>query len=629
MADTNALDEHRLLLRALQEAADHLTMGVLVLSLTEPERVLYVNDGAAAIAGRPRAELEGASPFILFAPELVEKERERIAARGRGAAPPTVFETVISRPDGTRVPVEAAVSRVVTATDTLTVTFVRDISARLEAVETLRRSEERFRRVVENAPDGVAILQRGRIVFLNELAAELFGLPNPQAGLGTLGTDHLVPEDAALAADRLGRIVETGASFDPMEYRPRTNPERILEIKSILIDREGEPAVLSFARDVSARKRIEQELVRADRLASIGMMSAAVAHEINNPLAYVRLCLQFLERELPGLLQGDKREWAVEQLRNANHGIDRVATIVRDLRSFARADSDEVGRVDVVTCIEQAIKLVDNEVRHRAQLVRDFHDVPALHANASRLEQVFVNVLVNAAQAIPAGDVQGHEIRIAVRSPDDNTVAVSISDSGPGIPPELRGRVFEPFFSTKAVGVGTGLGLAVCRSIVEQLGGRIELDQAARGAVVTITLPVHHGEPSRAPEPPVVEPAAPRRLRVLVVDDEPLVRRALANVLGSHHEVSLAEHGRQALELIAANPVDVVVCDMMMPVMNGKELYEHLLAHEPALARRFVFITGGSFGPNTTFLEQVQAQILYKPFDLVKVLEVVAAAAER
>jgi PAS domain S-box-containing protein len=627
--DLTGLDEHRLLLRALQEAADHLTLGLVVLRVTEPERVLYVNEGAATIFGRPRAELEGASPFILFAPELVDKERERIAARGRGAAPPIVFETVINRPDGTRVPLELAVSRVVTPGDTLTVSFIRDISARLEAVATLRRSEERFRSVVEGAPDGVVILQRGRIAFLNELAATLFGLPNREAGLGTLVTEHLVPEDAAVAADRIGRMIASGASFDPMEYRPRANPERIVEIKSILIEREGEPAVLAFARDVSARKRIEQELVRADRLASIGMMSAAVAHEINNPLAYAQLCLQFLERELPGLL-GDKREWAIEQLRNASHGIDRVATIVRDLRSFARPDSGEVGRVDVIACIEQAIKLVDNEVRHRAQLVREFHDVPAVHANGSRLEQVFVNVLVNAAHAIPAGDVSNHEIRVTVRS-RDNTIAVAVRDSGPGVPPELRDRVFEPFFSTKAVGVGTGLGLAVCRSIVEQLGGRIELDSAGErgGAVVTITLPVHRGEPVSAPAPTVVEPAAPRRLRVLVVDDEPLVRRALANILGRHHEVSLAEHGRQALEQIAADRIDVVVCDMMMPVMNGKELYEHLLAHEPALARRFVFITGGSFGAAATFLEETRVEILYKPFDLAKVLALVAAAAER
>jgi PAS domain S-box-containing protein len=626
--ELSGLDEHRMILRALQEAADHLEIGLAVLQMSPPERVLYINEGAAKIFGRSVAELEGGSPFAVIAPEMLEKERARLDARGFGDAPPTVFESLAQRPDGKRVPIEVAVTRLVTASATLNVTFVRDISARLEAVETLRRSEERFRRVVESAPDGVVILQRGRIVFMNELAAQLLGAGTPQQGLGTMITDHLMPEDAAIAAERIGRMMQTGESFEPLEYRPKTNPERIVEIKSILVDHEGEPAVLAFARDVSARKRIEQELVRADRLSSIGMMSAAVAHEINNPLAYVQLCLQYLERELPGVVSAGDRERMLEQVRNASHGIDRVATIVRDLRSFARSDDGEVGSVELVPCIEQAIKLVDSEVRQRARLVRDYphSSVPPVRANASRLEQVFVNVLINAAQAIGAGDAANHEIRVSVR-PHGTTVAVTVTDTGPGIAPELRERIFEPFFSTKAIGVGTGLGLAVCRSIVEQFGGRIEVGGAEpRGAVITITLPAQR--PVQV-EPTIPETATSRRRRILIVDDEPLVRRALATVLGAHHEVFLAEHGKQALEQLAANPVDVIVCDVMMPVMNGKELYEHLRTNQPALAKRFVFITGGSLGSVTGFLEQTEAMILYKPFELAKVLELVAVAAER
>lgn len=612
-----------MILRALQEAADHLEIGMAVLRVSPPEGVIYVNQGAAKIFGRTVAELEAGSPFAVIAPEQIMKERARLAERGLGDAPPIVFESLAQRPDGTRVPIEVAISRLVTSLGTLNVTFVRDITARLEVLETLRRSEERFRRVVESAPDGVAIVQRGRIVFLNELAAQLLGVGTPQQGLGTILTDHLLPEDATVAGERMGRMLQGGGAFDPMEYRAKTHPERIVEIKSILIDHEGAPAVLAFARDVSARKRIEQELVRADRLSSIGMMSAAVAHEINNPLAYVQLCLQFLERELPAVLAADQCDRMLEQVRNASHGIGRVATIVRDLRSFAR-DTGKTGSVEVIPCIEQAIKLVDSEVRRRARLVRDFQAVPPVRANASRLEQVFVNLLINAAQAIGAGDVANNEIRITVR-PGASTVIITVSDTGPGIAPELRERIFEPFFSTKAVGVGTGLGLAVCRSIVEQLGGRIEVGGAApRGAIITVTLPA---ERDAFVPPETTEPG--RRRKVLIVDDEPLVRRALATVLGAHHDVVVAENGKHALEQLAAHPVDVIVCDVMMPVMNGKELYEHLHAHQPELARRFVFITGGSLGSVTGFLEQTDALILYKPFELAKVLELVAVAAER
>lgn len=624
--DLTGLD--RLLLDALQAAADHVSIGMVVAQIGDAPRVVYVNEGAAALFGRPRAELAGMPALDLIAPELVERERARMKARGSGEAPPLTFDTVITRPDGTRVPVELALARVVSPGATLVVAFARDISSRMDTVETLRRSEERFRRVVEGAPDGVVILQRGRIVFLNELAATLFGLPDRKAAIGTAVVDYLIPEDAAVAAERIGRMQATGESFAPREYRPKADPDQIVEIKSIVIEHEGEPAVLAFARDVSTRKRIEQELVRADRLASIGMMSAAVAHEINNPLTYVQLCLQYLDRELPRLLEGPHRERALEQVRNASHGIERVATIVRDLRAFARADGGELGSVDPIACIEQALKLVDNEIRHRARVIRDFQPVPAVQANASRLEQVFVNVVINAAQAMAAGDTQTHELRIATRA-RDGAVEIAISDTGPGIAPELRERVFEPFFTTKAVGVGTGLGLAVCRSIVEQVGGRIELGEAAHGALVLITLPARRGEVVRASSPPGIAEPEPRRLCVLVVDDEPLVRRALANVLGAHHDVVVAEHGREALAKLADRTADVILCDVMMPVMNGKELYEHLQIHDPALARRFVFITGGSFGPASGFLEQVQAPILYKPFELAKVLEVVDAVAER
>ena len=618
------LDDHRML-RALQEAADHLSIGIAVIQISDPEHVVYVNEGAARMVGRSRAELEGASPFVVIAPELMQRERDRLTEHGRGEAPPIMFETVAVRPDGTRIPIEVAMTRVVTPTASLNVTFLRDISVRMGVIESLRQSEERFRKVVEGAPDGVVILQRGRITFMNALAAELLGVGVPDAGIGTLIVEHLVPEDAALAGERIGRMMATGVSFEPMEYRTQADPDRYIEIKSILIDHGGQPAVLAFARDVTARKRIQQELVRADRLASIGMMSAAVAHEINNPLAYVQLCLQFLERELPGLVRSEDRERVLEHVRNASHGIDRVATIVRDLRSFARSDDAE-GDVDVIACIEQAIKLVESELRQRAQLVRDFEPVPAVRANASRLEQVFVNMLFNAAQAIADGDPREHEIRVTVRT-GNNAVTISIADTGPGIAPELHERIFEPFFSTKAVGVGTGLGLAVCRSIVEQFGGRIEVDaSAARGAALTVTLPAR----PEVTAPPAPVEAAPRRLRILVVDDEPLVRRALSTVLGSHYDVCVAEHGRQALEQIAAQPIDVIICDVMMPVMTGKDLYEHLLANDPALARRFVFITGGSLGVLSGYLDRVGgAQVLYKPFELAKVLEVVAIAAER
>jgi CheY-like chemotaxis protein len=322
---------------------------------------------------------------------------------------------------------------------------------------------------------------------------------------------------------------------------------------------------------------------------------------------------------------GDQRERLLEHVANAMHGVDRVATIVRDLRAFSRPDDGELTSVDVLVALEQAIKLVGNDVRHRARIVREYRDVPPVKASSSRLEQVFVNILINAAQAIGAGSPTQHEIRIGAHA-DDANVIIEICDTGPGIAPELRERIFEPFFSTKEAGVGTGLGLAVCRSLVEQFGGKITAEAAARGTRMTIQLPVYLDAPPVTKPEPIPHVESERRLRVLVVDDEPLVRTVLANVLGGRHTITLAEHGRHALELLASSIFDVVVCDLMMPVMNGIELYEHLEKHQPALARRFVFMTGGAL-INT--LDEMNVPVLYKPFEMAKIAATISAAAER
>jgi PAS domain S-box-containing protein len=612
------------MLAALQDAADAIGLGIIVLHIGPPQRVIYANEPAAAIFGRSLADMKDSSPIAMLAPEVQEREQGRLDARGPREAPPTVFESMALRPDGVRVPIEIGSTRVVTASATLVIAFVRDNSARFRALEAIKQSEERFRDVIENAPDGVVIIKRGRIDFLNDIASRMFGAADRSQLIGHMVSEYLKPEDGLRAAERIAKMLTTGVTYDPSEYTTRT--ERIVEIKSLLIERDREPAVLAFARDVTPRKRIEQELVRADRLASIGMLAAAVAHEINNPLTYANLCLQLLHRELPSLPLGDQRERILEHVANATHGVERVATIVRDLRAFSRPDDGELGRVDVIASLEQAIKLVGNDVRHRARIVREYEDPPPVKANASRLEQVFVNVLINAAQAIGAGSPSQHEIRVAVRN-EAADVVIEISDTGPGIAPELRERVFEPFFSTKEIGVGTGLGLAVCRSIVEQFGGKILAEAAARGTRMTIRLPIYLDAPPptlRAPSPDLAK--SERRLRVLVVDDEPLVRTVLASVLGNKHCIMLAEHGRHALELLSSAIVDVVVCDVMMPVMNGIELYEHLAKHQPVLARRFVFMTGGTL---IDTLDEMNVPVLYKPFEMARIAETVAAAAER
>jgi signal transduction histidine kinase len=254
-------------------------------------------------------------------------------------------------------------------------------------------------------------------------------------------------------------------------------------------------------------KRTESQLVQAGTLSALGQMVAGVAHEINNPLAYVLANLEHvqerleqLEGEFPGRL-GELRD----VVREARHGADRVRRIVRDLRAFCRVDEEERGPIDVNRVLEMAVNLAWNEIRHRARFVKDLGAVPSVEANEARLGQVFLNLLVNAAQAIPQGAAERNQIRVTTRTDDGNGVVVEIADTGCGIPKENLGRIFDPFFTTKAIGVGTGLGLSICQGIVGALGGHIGVESdVGCGTTVRVALPSADSTvlSASAPKPP-------------------------------------------------------------------------------------------------------------------------------
>jgi PAS domain S-box-containing protein len=624
------------LLAAIEAAAEQLELGVFAARVdVVPARLVYVSERAARMVGRPVVELIGTPPWDIMPPDDRARLRALIESRA-GEAPPLYLEYSVERPDGTRMPVEVGVARVATPEGILAVGYFRDIAIRMEGIEALRRSESRFRTLVEHAPDGVVILRGRRVTFMNERAALLLGLESSAHGIGQEITSLLPPADAARAGQRIGEMMRSRGEYPPSDYQVMVDgAPRTVEIKSILIEYDGAPAVLAFARDVTEPRAMQRELLHSDRLAAVGTLAAAVAHEINNPLTYAQLSLQYVERELANSgLAPEKIEALLEHVRNARDGTERVATIVRDLRTFARADDAPPGPVDLLAVIERAIKIAENDLRHRARLDRRYQEVPPVDGNASRLEQVFLNLLINAIQALPAGDPTRDMIAVEVSAGDDDVVVV-ISDTGVGIPPAVRERIFDPFFTTKPVGEGTGLGLSVCRGIVENLGGSIALDgREGGGTRVTVTLPAHRAgdrprpEPARAPAPAPAPEA--RRLRVLIVDDEPLVRRVLSMVLRREHEVVIAETGAEALVAIERGDLDVVLCDLMMPGMSGMDVHAEVRRRRPGFERRIVFVTGGAFVPRLAeFLDSVDNLKLLKPFDVQQVLAAVEAAANR
>jgi PAS domain S-box-containing protein len=623
------LEERAALFEAIHRAADGAGIGLAITEVSQQPRNLFVNAGLARTLGCSVTDLYQKSVWSFIAPEELPRLQELARLRGEGKNPPTGLEITLLHASGRRVQAEVFQSHATLNGRAITVSFVSDISARAAATQALRESEKRFRDVVENAPDGVAILRGPAILFLNPRASAMLGLPHRDAGNGRLIMEFLHPEDRERAATRIRRLLEEGALEDRAEYRSidARGEEHTVEISSIPIEFGGGPAVLAFARDVTERRRLQNKLLEADRLAALGVLSAGVAHEINNPLAYVLLNLEYLKRELPRAA-GDPARVAelMVRVQDACHGADRVASIVRDLRTFARGDESTRRPVDVQAALEGAINIAYPEIRQRAQLERIYAAVPLVDGNAGRLEQVFLNLLLNAVQAFPKDRASGeNQIRITLRSTPEQVV-IEVSDNGPGILPEHLGRIFDPFFTTKPVGVGTGLGLPICRGIVQTHGGEIEVEtKPGGGACFRVRLPASKQAEAERQETPVRSERthAAERGRILIVDDERVVAQALKMLLQGEHDLVIVENALEALEHLrhprGAQGFDAVLCDLMMPGMTGMELFDVIKREDPQLAARVVFMTGGvSMHGVADFLERVPNRTLEKPFDVAE-----------
>jgi CheY-like chemotaxis protein len=299
-------------------------------------------------------------------------------------------------------------------------------------------------------------------------------------------------------------------------------------------------------------------------------------------------------------------------------GTEQIRRVVRQLSFFARKDADDSAPVPLEQALDAAIQMAMTEIRHRARLVRDYAPTPRV-VGEQAMSQVFLNVLVNAAQAIPLGAVDRNEIRVTTRTTPQGWASVDVSDSGEGIDPRNLARIFDPFFTTKPQGRGTGLGLSICRDLVKSKGGTIAvMNRAGSGATVRIELPP---APQRAPDAvpsPAEAPVGPAlaRTRILVVDDERRLLSVLAMTLGERHEVVVTDDVYGALTTaLGEKRFDYILCDLMMPALTGMDFYAAVKAADAALAERIIFMTGGAFTPRAReFLERVKNPRIEKPF---------------
>ena len=381
--------------------------------------------------------------------------------------------------------------------------------------------------------------------------------------------------------------------------------------------------------DITELRQMQVRLSLAERLAAVGSLAAGIAHEINNPLAFLMTHLDLATRALdrggnssaapvtaPPQEESATAGSPLKLLTEARLGAERIRDIVKDLSTFSRPAEERSGRVDVQQVLELSVKMAMGEIRHRAQLVRDYAQVPEVIADGSRLGQVFLNLLVNAAQAIPEGAGDRNEIRLRLYRAEQ-AVLVEIHDTGAGIAPAMLDRIFEPFFTTKSQGMGLGLGLAISHSMVAELGGELTVvSEPGRGSTFRVRLPVAPSIRPTAAPPPAESPGATRRGRVLIVDDQVSFGQSLRMLLAPDHDATYLSSAREALaQLEAGARYDVILCDLMMADMTGRQLYEALCQRLPEQARRMIFMTGGAFTPSSIdFVATMSGSILKKPF---------------
>ena len=467
-----------------------------------------------------------------------------------------------------------------------------------------------FAKLVEEAPDGVVISRDGIILYVNRAALALLRYDRAEELVGQSLGQFLDGQSIATMVRRIHHMRSTGERMAPLEYRAtrRDGSTVVAEISSIPIEFEGSPAVLAFARDVTERVRLRAQLEQADRLTALGMMAAGVAHEINNPLTFISLATDLLRQRL-----GTQESASRSLLDDIGEGVERVAAIVRDLRVYSRYEDEPLGAVDLEAVLEGAGRIIAHELRSRIRLVRGADTLPPVRGVARRLEQVFVNVYLNAAQAF--SDDQS-DATISVHSRVTGTmVQIEVADNASGILPNVLERIFEPFFTMRPTGTGTGLGLFICRDILLRAGGTIRAEsEVGKGTTMTITL--QRAEPAILPDAP---PESTLRLsgrRILVVDDEPLIVKTIVRALGHDNVVVGETCPERALELaIADPPFDAIVCDVMMEGLTGVDVYERIARARPGMELRIVFVSGGAHTARTrAFLASVPNRCLTKPF---------------
>jgi two-component system NtrC family sensor kinase len=500
----------------------------------------------------------------------------------------------------------------------------RDIEQRIEFQRALEDSEEQYRSMFDASIDGLVLWSAaGEIVDVNPAMSRIYGY-DEAAPIESFPPAFLDPAPHP----ELHRALTSGESWHGEIADVRRNgAPLVLEVHAVPMHYRGKPHVLTIARDITEKKNAAAELARQretlhqrEKLAALGSLLAGVSHELNNPLSVVVARAVMLEEQGPPATRV-----AAERIRTA---AERCARIVRTFLAMARQQKPEPGPVAINEVVAAALDITGYAVRTSAIDVEvDLADgIPCILADEDQLHQVMLNLIINAQQALQDCPLP-RSLRIATRfDAAADAIRITVADNGPGIPEGLRARIFEPYFTTKPVGVGTGVGLAVSAGIAEAHGGALSVDCPPEGgSVFTIALPFRAADAADGGAVGAVFAESAQRT-VLVVDDEAEVRDVLREILASaQHWVETAASGREALTHLERQHYDVVLTDIRMPDMDGLTLFEEIKRRWPERAGRVVFVTGDTLSEALRELtDSGRCAILEKPFAPGDVRRVVA-----
>ncbi|MDR3478330.1 MAG: response regulator [Gammaproteobacteria bacterium] len=484
-------------------------------------------------------------------------------------------------------------------------------------------AEGRYRAIMENASCGIVIhTPEGILLESNKQTKKIFGQIN-LSNLGKTFADFIVPTDQEYVAFQFKKLAAQ-KSIGPIAVHVQHDDRQIIDVEfsSVYVESDNENYIISILNDTTESNRLLSQTLLSDKLATIGTLATGIIHEINNPLIWILNNLSYMKDKIKLLQPADDEKKNIllklnETIDESILGAERIRDIVHDLKGFTRVDQNDLTPVDVNAAVKAAINMAYPQFKNVAKLETSFDkNLPILLLNSNKLQQIFLNLIVNAAQAINKKDYEENVIRVKTCM-TKNQICIDITDTGTGIPPEVLSKIFNPFFTTKPVGVGTGLGLSISHEIIHSIGGDIAVQSILNvGTTFSVHLPLQlkMQAPSETASVAIIMPL--KRKKILVIDDEPTLLKVIKQILSKNHDITVSD-GRAALRLLVdqGENFDAMITDVNMPDVSGIDLYRYVANQYPGLEQRIIFVTGGDYTSTATeFLRSIKNPCLEKPF---------------